>query len=388
MEKKEPERKVTFFMSLKFFYDYKITLIITASWFIIYYILSVFWGLFNDLSFLYSFMKNLNTYLVIPMVFYLTHIVKFGIRNFKDFFYGDKSIGTKKLLDSEETFELLREKFYNRLNYNRVIIPIVFIISAITLGITIYGVFVIYKGILYGVSIISSPILIIANIVNFGYLFLLYIATTSGLILITIALYSIYNIRKWDNKSSIHQMIEKYKSILKGESTEPETITLFEFQTYSREIGVFVFQLFFKLLFAMLILNLMSIVPLQLGLYSIEDFIMGIYISIIVGFVLILLFIMAQHSFHKILKKAKNVLIESLNQLQDKLNGRMGDQLFSGGEVTQSFKNDMKKLEYINNRKMEIKKLGSWPYEFLKILKLVGVVALSLTPIIMEFIPI
>ncbi|GAG71357.1 unnamed protein product, partial [marine sediment metagenome] len=69
MEKKEPERKVTFFMSLKFFYDYKITLIITASWFIIYYILSVFWGLFNDLNFLYSFMRNINTYLVIPMVF-------------------------------------------------------------------------------------------------------------------------------------------------------------------------------------------------------------------------------------------------------------------------------------------------------------------------------
>jgi hypothetical protein len=48
----------------------------------------------------------------------------------------------------------------------------------------------------------------------------------------------------------------------------------------------------------------------------------------------------------------------------------------------------MKKLEYINTRKTEIEKLGTWPYEFLKILKLVGVTALSISPVLIELIPI
>lgn len=388
MKKKELKRKVTYFMSIKFFYDYKITLLITFLWFFIYFGLSLFWGLLNNLTFLNLFMRNPNTYLVIPIAISLTHIVNYGLQNLDDFFYGDKAPRTKKLFNSETTFELLREKFYSRLDNNRVIIPIVFFSSAIAVGAPIYGVFIINEGNLYNANIFSSPILLIANLVNFGYLFLFSVGCSLGIILITLTLFTLYNIGKADEKSSIYHLKKKYQSRLKGDNVELETITFLEYQTYSKEMGVFVFKLFFKLLLIVFFVNFIGIFPVLLGITPIEYFIVSIYISLIVGFVLIFLFTLGQHSFHKILKDAKEVLLESLNKLQDKLNKSMGDELFSDGEISQDFKNGLKKLKYITKRKMEIKKLGTWPYDFLKTLKLVGIVLLSITPIMIEFLPI
>lgn len=381
MEKEEQKRKTTFFMSMKFFYDYKVTLSITLIWFFIYFVLSSIWGLLNNLAFLDSFIRNPITYLLIPIVIFLTHIVKYGIENVVDFLYGKKASETEKIFDSEETFRIWREKFYSRINNNKILIPI-----ATFSGIC--AVFIINTGTLYNVNIFGPPILLIANLVNLSYLFLISFGCTLGIIIIAISLIAIFRLGKDQEKLSIKHLVKKYQSQLSGDKLEVDPITYFEFQTYNKVISEFIFRLFFKLILVVFLVNLLSIFPLQLGIWSMRDFFLYTYFSLVIGLVIIFFFIITQHSLHTVLKNSRNVLLDTLNTIQDKLSERMGDELFSDGNITPFFKDGLKKLKYITTRKMEIKKLGTMPYDFLKILKLLGVASLSIIPIIIEFLPI
>lgn len=388
MEKIEHNRKASFFKTMKFLYDYKITLLISLLWFCIYYLFSMFWGLFNNLTFLNIIIKNPLSYLGIPIVLFLTHIVKYGTDTLDKLCYGKKASETEKLFDSEETFHLWREQFYNRIFNNKVIIPIIFVICLIVIGIPIpYFIFIIEKGNLYNVAnIYDSPILLIANIVNLGYLFLFTFGSFLGAAQLIICIITISKIPK--EKLSINQLVKKYQSRLHGNNVEVETITYIEFRNYNRAIGKFIFKLFLKLIILDLFINIVCIIPVQLGILTIESYISLTFYSILIGFIIISFFIITQHSIHKILKKSKQVLIDVLNTLQEKLSEKMGDELYSDVKITQDFKDGLKKLEYITTRKMEIKKLGTWPYDFPEVLKLIGLASLNFAPIIIAFLPI
>lgn len=132
-------------------------------------------------------------------------------------------------------------------------------------------------------------------------------------------------------------------------------------------------------------MNVIWIIPLRLGVYTIEN----MYLWIFLAFLAITFFIIPQITIHKTLKTTKEKIIETFDRLQDKTREDLGDHVYLNEAITSDeIDLGLKKLEYIKNSRDEIKKLGTWAYDFPEVLKLVGVASLSAIPLLIEFLPI
>lgn len=379
------DKKLSFFENLKFLYNYKITALIIGIWVVGYPMLAILWGVSNNhVSYLNKIIMDPMIYLLPVLSIVLVSVIQFGIDGIKDLCYGPTAGETWKIFKNKEFFDEWRKGLYKIIN-NKILLLLSFLASTALTGSGIFAIMILDGGdILPGANVFNSPILLVANIFSAVVGFLFWTAGFLGVFMIVIALNWFIKLGKDTEKLSIGDLLEKYQSRLKNKKEYFDTdMTYFEFQRLTRILGRFLFRLFFKLIILAIIVNVVGIIPLRLGIWTP----LNMYTWIALAFLSILFFIIPQITVHITLKNAKEKIIETLDQLQDKTREKLGDDLYLKEDeiTTEEIDRKVKILKHIQTSKEELKKLGTWAYDFPEVLKLLVVASLSIIPVLIEF---
>ncbi|MFX1570472.1 MAG: hypothetical protein ACFFCV_19200 [Promethearchaeota archaeon] len=280
----------------------------------------------------------------------------------------------RNLFINNEVYLEYRSSFY-KLVYSKkeLILIILFIISQI------FGVF---TGFSEPTSL--STIYIIGQIIEQVVWFIAVIAIGSVAYYVITVFLKYFIFVKFENLS-LSKYLNWFNNLIyesnPGDSQELQ-VTLYSFQNNTRVIGKFLFVFFFKFIFLLVCADL--VVYLPSFFFPIDT---GAAIYWVPGtMALVIFFVLSQYRIHSILKNAKENVIDGLNDLYNRFKQKLY-QIFYEKDWEEK-KGLMDQISFIQDELQEIKKMGTWTYDFPAILKMIATALITLIPLVLEYIPI
>jgi hypothetical protein len=267
-------------------------------------------------------------------------------------------------------YETFRNKFYRALHSKKEIIVIILLIGGM-------GYFMISG---FFNANIYSIIYIAGYIIGQILWILVFVGLASGLYYVFTVFYYFFKFVPRD-KLSIKPYLEWFDDIVDSQKVKSRDFktTLYSFQHDTRIIGAFLFSFFFKVIILLVIADFAIYLPALIF----PEISTVFAIAWLPGtLVMVLLFILIQFRIHSILKETKEDVLDGLTNLYNAFKLDLY-QIFNDKNWEYQ-KGIMDQISFIKEEIAEIKKMGTWTYDFPAILKMVGAALVTLIPLLFE----